>query len=404
MDQILAAYKALLARRPELAQGQIVQHVSLELKRAKRTDEEERFYRDTISGANQLVQIAGVIGIAAERGDSDGVTTLADRWERLQSGRAQQYYYTGTFYFNGPWDAIEQCMAVRAEKKAHADVLKLLDYGLTAARRRLATQSPASTRAARTRYANQGNAPGYQIWTGKTTRYMQIAFPLPNEYMDEHIISLLRSAYELYKTADLLTDLTGHFRDQVKAAKTPAEALYPQLALTSIYWWNGDKEQAIAELTTVALASKPESDLRLDLAELLEQQGERGDALTIVDAVQPLDNATMKRREEIALRLAVMTGDLERARMAAERLFGLRLDTETQVRLAGQMNQLGQHELAEAVLGRAPPRRQQGDRACGADGPVSKPGQARHRRADRHADSALDHRRAPDQPQLLLPR
>ncbi len=81
----------------------------------------------------------------------------------------------------------------------------------------------------------------------------------------------------------------------------------------------------------------------------------------LADAVQPLDNSTMKRREELALRLAVLIGDLERARQAAERLFGLRLDTDTQVRLAGQMSQLGQHELAEAVLGRA--RRRAGNRA-----------------------------------------
>ncbi len=69
----------------------------------------------------------------------------------------------------------------------------------------------------------------------------------------------------------------------------------------------------------------------------------------------------MRRREEQALRLAVATGNLERARQAAERLFGLRLDTDTQVRLAGQMHQLGQHELAEAVLGRA--RRRAGNKA-----------------------------------------
>ena len=69
----------------------------------------------------------------------------------------------------------------------------------------------------------------------------------------------------------------------------------------------------------------------------------------------------MQRREEQALRLAVLTGNLDRARKAAERLFGLRLDTETQVRLAGQMHQLGMHELAEAVLGRA--RRRAGGKA-----------------------------------------
>ena len=80
--------------------------------------------------------------------------------------------------------------------------------------------------------------------------------------------------------------------------------------------------------------------------------------------------STLRRREELALRLAVSSGDVERARHAAERLFGLRLDTDTQVILAGQMHQLGLHELADAVLGRAPPRGQQGDRAGRSDAPV----------------------------------
>ncbi len=101
--------------------------------------------------------------------------------------------------------------------------------------------------------------------------------------------------------------------------------------------------------------------MRLDLAELLEQQGDRALALATTESVQPLDNTRMKRREELALRLSVSNGDLERARQAAERLFGLRLDTDTQVRLAGQMHQLGLHELAEAVLGRA--RRRAGNQA-----------------------------------------
>ncbi len=132
--------------------------------------------------------------------------------------------------------------------------------------------------------------------------------------------------------------------------------------MSYVLLWNDDKEEAIAEFTRVAEASRPESTLRLELAELLEQQGERDDALAAADAVQPMDNATMKRREELALRVAVLTGNLERARKAAERLFGLRLDTDTQIRLSGQMHQLGLHELAEAVLGRA--RRRAGNKAA----------------------------------------
>src|SRR5262249_25801680 len=76
------------------------------------------------------------------------------------------------------------------------------------------------------------------------------------------------------------------------------------------------------------------------------------DALALADSVTPLDHTTMQRREQLALRLAVRTGQVARARQAAERLFGLRLDAETQVQLAAQMRQLGMDAMAEAVLSR----------------------------------------------------
>ena len=362
LDHVLSCFASLRARRPELAQALIVQHVAQELKRAKRVDEAERFYRDTIAGATQLAQIAGSFGLAAERGDADALMQLADRLERLQSGRTAQYYNTGTFYFSGTGASFSQGMNLCAQRKAYGDVFRLLDHELAAARRKQERPSAGPARTTRTRAGSQVNyVPQYQVWVGKASRYMQIAFPLPNEYLDATSIQVLRTAYEIFKHDDVLSDLVSHFRQQAGAAKTPADQAYPHLALASIMWWNDDKEEAIAEFTKVAQGSKAESELRLDLAELLEQQGERADALAVADSVQPLDNATMKRREELALRLSVLTGDLDRARQAAERLFGLRLDTETQVRLAGQMSQLGQHELAEAVLGRA--RRRAGNKA-----------------------------------------
>ena len=106
-----------------------------------------------------------------------------------------QYYYTGTFYFNGPGMALGQGMSVRADQKAHADVLKLLDHELAAVRRKQERQSPGAARAARSRYATRATAPQYQIWVGKTTRYIQIAFPLPNEFFDETTIQLLRTSF-----------------------------------------------------------------------------------------------------------------------------------------------------------------------------------------------------------------
>ena len=201
------------------------------------------------------------------------------------------------------------------------------------------------------------------VWVGqRSSPCTALTFPQANEYFDAELVSVLRTAYELYQRDDILSDLVGHFRGQADKAPTPTDAIYPRLALSSLLWWNDSRDEAIAELTRVVDASRAESELRLDLAELLEQERAFADALALLDEVQPLDNATLRRREDIALRVAVSSGNHDRARQAAQRLFGLRLDTDTQLRLSGQMNQLGLHEQADALLGRA--RRRAGNKAA----------------------------------------
>ena len=361
IDQVLASYRALRQRRPDLAQGQTIQNVSVELKRAKRTEDADRLYKEVVEGADQIAAVVSAFSLAGQRGDVDALIQLSDRFDRLQAGQAPGGAVYGGYYFGGTGNAIAQGMSVRAAAKSYGDVHRLLDHYLASARRRLEKQP----RRAGQRFGNQyppGYTPYYQVWSGKTAKNVRLAFPLPNEYYDTGAITVLRTAYELYKQGDLTSDLTAHLRAQADSAPTPADALYPRLALSYLAWWDDDKDAGIAEFAKVADAAKAESDLRLTLAELREQRGDPADALAIVDAVKPLDNATMQRREEQALRLAVLTGNLERARHAAERLFGLRLDTDTQVRLAGQMNQLGMHDLAESVLARA--RRRAGGKAA----------------------------------------
>ncbi len=138
------AYSALRARRPELTGAQIVLAVDAELKRAGRVDEEERFYREALAGALRLEQVVGVFMLAARRGDVDGLIQLTERCDRLQTGRAFPVYATPSFRFPGPAIAMCQGMSVCADKKLHADVLRLVDYNLAAVRRKNEHQSPAA--------------------------------------------------------------------------------------------------------------------------------------------------------------------------------------------------------------------------------------------------------------------
>ena len=123
----------------------------------------------------QIGQIAGVLGLAAEKGDVQALLSLCDRYERLQSVRGQQYYYTGSFYFQGPTAAVEPVHDQRAGSKAYDDVLTILDHELAAARRRLERQSPGS---ARMRIAGQtGMSYYYQTMAGGRLRAGPVYVP-----------------------------------------------------------------------------------------------------------------------------------------------------------------------------------------------------------------------------------
>ena len=356
IDHMLACYNELRARRPELAQGEIIVNVANELRWAKRHDDEERFYRESVRGATQIGQIAGAMDLAGARGDVAELTRLFERFDRLLTGRSSVGYTTASYLF-APSQAICVGMGVCAERKEYSRVFELIDFTLEAAKRKNQHQTPgAAARARRARLAavfGSGTSVRQIIRVGSRSVPIPLDYPLDNEYLDASAIVTLRSAFELFKRDDLSSDLVNHFRRQAQAARTPVEAIYPRLTLSAIHWWSGEKDEAIAELANVVAAGRPESDLRLDLAGLLMQQGSPAQAIDSLDAVQPLDNMSLKRREEMAITAAIATGNAERARHAAKRLFGLRLDTETQIRLSGQMRQLGLHELADALLGRA---------------------------------------------------
>ena len=119
------------------------------------------------------------------------------------------------------------------------------------------------------RHLRRGYVPQYQIWTGgKTSKYIRVEFPLPDDYVDETAIQVVRTAFEIYKRDDLVSDLVAHFRSQAEAASNPGDAAYPRLCASYVLLWNGDKDEAIAEFTRVAETSRTESGLRLELAEL----------------------------------------------------------------------------------------------------------------------------------------
>ncbi len=354
---LLEAFEGLRRRRPDLIQSTILANVTTELKRAKREPEADALARSAIDGAGTLEAVASVLPLAAERGDVDGLIALIERHERLASASASNS--PPASFNNAPVaQAVARAMGVKAEAKDYPAILRLLDRVLASAAR----PDQVARRLKAKNAAVAANSNYFMIYTSKaqSNRYTTIDFPSPNPFFDYGSIYALRNAFEVYKKGDLASDLIARFR--AEAAKAPDDAkVYPTLATSYLLWWNDEKDEALKEYNRATELSRNDVELKLSLAELRAQRGEPAEALEAADSVEPLDQKTMQRREILALRLSVLAGDVDRARKASERLFGLRLDGETQVQLATQMNQLGMHELSEAVLARA--RRRSGGNA-----------------------------------------
>lgn len=346
---MIASYEKLRTQKPDWIEQVILQGILEELKLANRTELAEKLFREAIESANTPEKIQIAFGICAQRGDIDAMEKLAVRLRQLagKSSRLASSLPQPTML----------CIAMNkcATEKRHQEIFTIIDLYLDSVNA-LRHQVPAYNW--QRHISQSANQPAFTIQLGKSSTYVRLEYPQPNDYYDLGALQILRNAYALFERDDLYTDLLKHFTDST--ATDPKRQISIHLGACYLNWWKGDRQQASEALARAVALAPNDQGLVLELASLKQQLGDLRESLALVDSIEPLDQTTMKQRETYALHLAVLTGDVQRARAAAERLFGLRLDAETQTQLASQMHQLGMHDMAEAVLNRA--RRYSGNR------------------------------------------
>jgi tetratricopeptide (TPR) repeat protein len=352
LDLALASFRSIVARSRVLNPGQPAMNLSLaslimtELRRAGRNEEEAKILQDFLAQVSTPDQLAPAISMVAGRDDLAGTRELFEKWSHasLQTTKPPtQSNYTVA-------SAIGQLMGVKGAEKKDTEVTALLDTYLdyNAARstleRRKSAGRPKRTTATRNYLT---------LYYGKNGRTNSpLTFPVPNEYYDVSAIQLLRNAYEIAQRNDVVSDLQKHLKERLAKSAT-GDKIYEQLAVAYVYSWTDDKEVALTELSAAAELVPQDWQMRIDVARLHSEMQNFDEALRVVDTIAPLDQDAMREREIMAMNLAVRLGEHARATQAAERLFGLRLDAEMQIQLAGQMRRLGMNEQSEAVLSRA---------------------------------------------------
>lgn len=362
LEHVLACYKEIDDSSSMINYGEtFLELVAAELKRAGRTEEATKMLDDAITSAKSPIQIASILPGTIQRGDYETAMKLLDRLLEFKTeapaapGATFNYaQYVSTPEYQA--QLLGQLMGNRAQKKELKDVLALWDRYLLLAASRHDSEKSAHATTRKRNSANQqyGNPSYYQVWRGANQQGEQLDFPAPNNFYNHASIQMLRQAYVSFKDADATKELMDHFQARLKDEQlSGTKKILWKLGVGYLLWWNEDTDDSMAVLSEVASSLPDDEDMTFELARLHEKRGETQLALDLIETLSPADQQTMQKREIAALRLSVNSGNIDRARTAAERLFGLRLDSNLQIQLARQMHQLAMHEQAEAVLARA---------------------------------------------------
>nr|WP_143547708.1 tetratricopeptide repeat protein [Rhodopirellula sp. SM50] len=152
-------------------------------------------------------------------------------------------------------------------------------------------------------------------------------------------------------TPTLSQDLIDHL--QTPLSDAPVEERKTRRVVAAYaHWWAGRPEKCYEQLVDLCTEFPGDVDLQIERARLASELKQPRLALQTLDSFSPLDSRMLVRKEMAAMNLAAEIGDTERAKVAAERLFGMRLDVQMQLALADQLKRLGLNDQANAMLAR----------------------------------------------------
>ena len=348
--------------------GDYLSTITAELKLAGREKQADEMMESYLAKLDGTSKISAAMNFCFEKEKYDELPKLYESWgleakkeiakasatpltrQNQNSSVAGQQLLNGVSYFLIRW------MGKLGPDEEHAQILSILDPALD-----LAIANAKQSRAERMKQINKkatsspsqnyqgGNY--FQLFYGKEEVQSNIDFPDPNEYVDNSTLMLMREVYEVFNRNDVIGDLPAHLRLRLANAKED-DQLYERLLLATALWWSDEQDEAVELMANAAELLKEDVNFRFEMAAMREKRGEFDEALEIVEAIVPRDQPLLQKKELMALQLAERLGDNERAYVATERLFGLRLDTDTQLGLAQGMRRLGLHEMADAVVSR----------------------------------------------------
>ncbi|TWU06369.1 DUF1583 domain-containing protein [Stieleria varia] len=187
---------------------------------------------------------------------------------------------------------------------------------------------------------------------------LQLQVPLASDRLPPNLVSTLAQSGVANPGSDLFKKAIRHWQDSdpVMAGHgslAAAEQELRDILVAYSHWWGGEITKTYDAIIQLSEADPEDNDWWIERARLAAELKMPEASLEALDSINPTDQSTLQIRELAAMNLASQLGDLERAKTAAQRLFGMRLDVQTELALADQLTRLGMREMSAAVLQRS---------------------------------------------------
>ncbi len=207
------------------------------------------------------------------------------------------------------------------------------------------------------------------VWqTTDSVQAFKEDFPSPEAMSDLCAIHVLRQAWWQAQTPRERAELLAHVKSSADRADIDARQrfLWKVASACSKWWdhWNPDgthRESSVQRGSLTTMRELFEFDeaspaLKLSIVSCHQKLEKLDEALDLLDRIATTDGQQLKEIEQRAVQLAGKLGRVERVRLAAERLFGMKLEPAEELQLAATLSGLGLHEQAEAIRQRLPQR------------------------------------------------
>ena len=181
---------------------------------------------------------------------------------------------------------------------------------------------------------------------------LQSSYPSPTTYYDQSRLQYLQQVFSQLWIANQQDVLYAKLQAELDGAKG-RERIYPGLALSYCYWWEGQRDKAEEILSALQKELPDDLTLKLNTVFVLVQTGQHTEVLDLLEELAAADARNRHQYYNLTLQLAAHTGDTVAVRELVTKVLNSPIGVRELHQFSQKLQQSGLTQYAIAVAKKA---------------------------------------------------